>query len=246
MLTCGSIVSILSWHICEIWTIPSLPPPSSTNAPIGIILTTLPLITIPTSGLKVKSLIIFLAIAAPSWSLDVIVTTPLSWISISAPEASIIALICFPPGPITVPISSVGIVIVVMLGANGDKWSAGLVITFLISPKICSLPSLAWAKALLRVSFAIPLAFISIWRAVIPSSLPVTLKSISPRKSSIPWISVNTTGSLSGSVIIPIATPPIIHLTGTPAFIKAIEEPQVEPIDVEPLDSNTSEVTRIV
>ena len=81
---------------------------------------------------------------------------------------------------------------------------------------------------------------------MIPVSLPVTLKSISPRKSSIPWISVNTTGSLPGSVIIPIATPPIIHFTGTPAFIKAIEEPQVDAIDVEPFDSNTSDVTRIV
>ncbi len=59
-------------------------------------------------------------------------------------------------------------------------------------------------------------------------------------------MSVNTTGSLPSSVIIPIATPPIIHLTGTPAFINAIEEPQVEAIEVEPLDSKTSEVTRIV
>ncbi len=38
--------------------------------------------------------------------------------SISAPEASIIALICFPPGPITVPISSVGIVSVQICGAK--------------------------------------------------------------------------------------------------------------------------------
>ena len=42
-----------------------------------------------------------------------------------------------------VPISSVGIVIVVMLGANGESSLAGSVITFLISPKMCNLPSLA-------------------------------------------------------------------------------------------------------
>ena len=59
-------------------------------------------------------------------------------------------------------------------------------------------------------------------------------------------MSVNTTGSLPSSVIIPIATPPIMHFTGTPAFIKAIEEPQVEAIEVEPFDSKTSDVTRIV
>ena len=73
-----------------------------------------------------------------------------------------IALICFPPGPITVPMSSVGIVIVVMLGAYGDKCSAGAVIAFLISPKICSLPSFAWNNALRNVSFGMPFAFISI------------------------------------------------------------------------------------
>ena len=44
-------------------------------------------------------------------------------------------------------------------------------------------------------------------------------------------MSVRTT-SWSPSLIRPIATPPIIHLTGTPAFIRAIEVPQVEPIEV--------------
>ena len=37
-----------------------------------------------------------------------------------------------------------------------------------------------------------------------------------------------------------------MHFTGTPAFINAIDEPQVEAIDVEPFDSSTSDVTRIV
>ena len=52
--------------------------------------------------------------------------------------------------------------------------------------------------------------------------------------------------SSSGSLIRPIATPPIMHFTGTPAFINAIDVAQVEPIDVEPLDSSTSDVTLIV
>ena len=97
-----------------------------------------------------------------------------------------ISLICFPPGPITAPISSVGIVIVVMLGANGDNSLAGSVITSLILPKMCNLPSFAWNNARRNVSFGIPFAFISICNAVIPVSLPVTLKSMSPKKSSIP------------------------------------------------------------
>ena len=61
----------------------------------------------------------------------------------------------------------------------------------------------------------------------------------------MPWISVKTI-SVSPSLIRPIATPEIIHLTGTPASIRAMELAQVEPIDVEPLDSSTSDVTRIV
>ena len=48
-----------------------------------------------------------------------------------------------------------------MLGANGDI-GPGSVITSLIFDKICSLPSFACANALLKVSFAIPFAFISI------------------------------------------------------------------------------------
>ena len=42
-----------------------------------------------------------------------------------------------------------------------------------------------------------------------------------------------------------MATPPIIQCTGTPASINAIELAQVEPIEVEPFDSKTSEVTLI-
>ena len=44
----------------------------------------------------------------------------------------------------------------------------------------------------------------------------------------------------------PMAKPATAFLIGTPASIKASDEPQVEAIDEEPLDPKTSETTRMV
>ena len=49
-----------------------------------------------------------------------------------------------------------------MLGANGESSLAGSVIAFLISPKICNLPSLACAKASLNTSLVTPFTLISL------------------------------------------------------------------------------------
>ena len=89
-----------------------------------------------------------------------------------------------------------------------------------------------------------PVILMSICRAVIPSSVPATLKSMSPRWSSTPAMSVRTTWS-SPSLIRPIATPATGAETGTPAACSAIEDAQTEPIDEEPFDSSVSETTRI-
>ena len=88
-----------------------------------------------------------------------------------------------------------------------------------------------------------PEILMSICRAVIPSEVPATLKSMSPRWSSIPAMSVSTTWS-SPSLIRPIATPATGLDTGTPAAISAIDEAQTEPIDEDPFDSSVSETTR--
>ena len=106
---------------------------------------------------------------------------------------------------------------------------------------IKSLPFLACSSAVVRICLSIPLIFISIWIAVIPSVVPVTLKSISPRKSSIPWISVRTaTLPDSSSLIRPIATPATGALIGTPASIRESVLAQVLAIDDEPLLARTS------
>ena len=79
-----------------------------------------------------------------------------------------------------------------------------------------------------------------------PFSVPATLKSISPRWSSSPKISVKIAYELSSSRIKPIATPATGAFSGTPASIIEREPPQTDAMDEEPFDSVISETTRIV
>ena len=106
-------------------------------------------------------------------------------------------------------------------------------------------PSLAWRSALARISVDRPLALLSICSAVMPLSVPATLKSMSPRKSSRPWMSVRT-ATWSPSLMRPMAIPETGALIGTPASMSASVEPQTEPMEDEPLDSSTSDTMRIV
>ena len=77
--------------------------------------------------------------------------------------------------------------------------------------------------------------------AVMPFTVPATLKSMSPRKSSRPWMSVSTaTLPVSASLMRPMATPATGRLMGTPASIRARVEPQTEAMEVEPLEDRIS------
>ena len=134
--------------------------------------------------------------------------------------------------------------IVIILGAYLDNSGFGADIVFLISFNICILPALAWVNALANISLSIPAIFISICIAVIPFSVPATLKSISPKWSSIPCIS-ESTATLSSCFIRPIAIPATISFKGTPASSKDNVEPHTLPWDVEPLELNTSDTTLI-
>src|SRR5919202_5927828 len=78
-----------------------------------------------------------------------------------------------------------------------------------------------------------------------PSEVPATLKSMSPRWSSTPAMSVSTTYS-SPSLIRPMATPATGALIGTPASISDSDEPHTEAIDDDPLDSKMSDTPRMV
>ena len=90
-------------------------------------------------------------------------------------------------------------------------------------------------------------SLMSSWTAVTPSSVPATLKSMSPNASSIPAMSVSTLYSLASGVDIkPIAIPATGALIGTPASISANVEAQTDACEVEPFEASTSETTRIV
>ena len=128
----------------------------------------------------------------------------------------------------------------VIFGAVSARASLEDPIALDISFKIWIRPSFACPKAISIISFVIEVILISIWRLVIPSTVPATLKSISPRWSSSPRISDKTEKS-SFSLISPIAIPATGFLIGTPASIKAKEAPHTVAIDDEPFDSVTSE-----
>jgi len=106
----------------------------------------------------------------------------------------------------------------------------------------------------LFVSFSILFTLMSIWKAVMPSASPATLKSMSPSASSEPRMSVRTTErggeddepSTPGSKISPIATPAMGRLSGTPASSMARHPPQTEAMEEEPLDSVMVDSTRMV
>ena len=90
-----------------------------------------------------------------------------------------------------------------------------------------------------------PSILMSIWIEVMPCSVPATLKSMSPRWSSLPRMSVRI-ATLSPSLISPIATPAQAALIGTPASIRASDPPQTVAIEDDPFDSRISETIRRV
>src|SRR5262245_13723757 len=68
---------------------------------------------------------------------------------------------------------------------------------------------------------------------------------MSPTESSLPRMSVSTTNRPSGSLMRPIAAPATGAEIGTPASMSASVEPQVDAIDVEPLDDMHSDTSRM-
>ena len=170
-------------------------------------------------------------------------TRPSSSTSMSAPVTSTIFLMTLPPEPMTSRILSGSIWMVMMRGAYLEIVARGSGRHSSILPMMNIRPSLAWARALVRISRSMPGILISIWMAVTPFSVPATLKSMSPRKSSMPWMSVSTVTS-SPSLMRPMAQPATGAVMGTPASIRDRVEAQTEPIEVEPLDSMASDTRR--
>ncbi len=211
---------------------------------MGITRITVPTNTSPAEGLKTIASIMALACRAFSPDREDTVTVPSSLMSTLAPVCSVMALIFLPPGPITIPIISGSILKVINCGAYFDMVARGVSMVASIFSRMCRRAGLAWLMASAITLMGSPVIFMSICRAVMPLSVPATLKSMSPRKSSMPWMSVRMRTS-SPSLIRPMAAPLTGLVIGTPASISERVEPQTEPMEVEPLEDSTSDTTRI-
>ena len=157
---------------------------------------------------------------------------------IVAPVSSCICWIILPPGPITAPINSLGISIWMMRGTCGFISARGSEIVSIMHLRMCSRPALACIRAFSRISKLKPSHLISICVAVKPLGVPVVLKSMSPRWSSSPRISLSTAYfSSPGFLIRPIAIPDTGAFIGTPASMRARVPAHTVAIEEEPFDS---------
>ena len=103
------------------------------------------------------------------------------------------ARIVSPPLPITMPIFSGSILTVEIRGAFSASSARASEIVSAILSRMNSRACFAWASACRMISCVTPVILMSIWSAVTPSRVPATLKSMSPRWSSAPWMSVRIT-----------------------------------------------------
>ena len=93
----------------------------------------------------------------------------------------------------TIPMNSGLILIVEIRGAWSRSCSRDSGIASSIRSRMNSRASLACERAFRMISCVTPVILMSIWSAVTPSRVPATLKSMSPRWSSAPWMSVRIT-----------------------------------------------------
>ena len=162
---------------------------------------------------------------------------------ICAPVSSWIELIIAPLGPMTAPILSTGILTTVTRGANG-LISSGPSMASAMTSRMCRRASRACVSAAPSTSDGMPSSLVSSWSAVTNSLVPATLKSMSPKASSAPRMSVSATYSVLPSTVSdtrPIAIPATGARSGTPALSRASVDAQTEPIEVEPLDDSASD-----
>ena len=172
-------------------------------------------------------------------------TEPSSSTLISVLVSSWILRIIEPPLPMMSRMRSGLTLMVVMRGAKSLIWPRVSGITSSILSRMNRRARSACARPCRMIASLMPLTLMSIWSAVIPSRVPVTLKSMSPNASSLPRMSVRTAKRPSGSLMRPIAAPATGALIGTPASMSASVEPHVDAIDVDPFDVTDSDTSRM-
>ena len=126
--------------------------------------------------------------------------------------------------------------------------SSGTSMAAAITSRMCSRASRAWVSALASTWAGMPSSLVSSWIAVTNSRVPATLKSMSPKASSAPRMSVSAAYSVFPSMVSetrPIAIPATGARSGTPAFSIARVEAHTDPIEVEPFEPSASDTWRI-
>jgi len=161
----------------------------------------------------------------------------------SAPVSSVISLMILPLGPMTSPILSTGMYSVMTRGALGFISGRGAGISSVMTCRTCRRASLAWARASPSRLAEMPASLVSSCRAVTNSLVPATLKSMSPKASSAPRMSVSVVVWPSW-LINPMAMPATGACSGTPPSISDSVEAHTLAIDVEPLEDSTSLTSR--
>ena len=115
---------------------------------------------------------------------------PSSSTEMSAPVSAWMALMTLPFGPMTSPILSIGISKQTTFGAVSPTSARGSAMAFFMTSRIARRASLACCRAWARTSAGRPSILVSSCRAVTNSDVPATLKSMSPKASSVPRMSV--------------------------------------------------------
>ena len=182
--------------------------------------------------------------AAPSFDpMLTVPTTPSSDTDTSAPVSDVIVLMTLPFGPITSPILSIGISKLMIFGAVSRTSARGSAIAASITSRIFMRASRAWSSACASTSAGRPSILVSSCSAVTKSRVPATLKSMSPKASSVPRMSVSVV-YLPSAYTRPIAMPATGARSGTPPSIIDSVEPHTDAIEVEPFELRTSETMR--
>ena len=117
-------------------------------------------------------------------------TMPSSSTVMSAPVSCWMALMTLPLGPMTSPILSIGISKLTIFGAVAPTSARGSAMAAFMTSRIVRRASLACCSAAASTSAGRPSILVSSCRAVTNSAVPATLKSMSPKASSAPRMSV--------------------------------------------------------
>ena len=177
-------------------TSPSRPGRMFTNAPNLVMLTTRPLYTAPSSAVGGSTIARMRDFASSTFELSgepmvTMPTAPSSLTAMSAPVSCWMVLMTLPFGPMTSPTLSSGMVKETIFGAVAATSGRGAESAEFMLSRMVMRASRACCNAAAKTSAGMPSILVSSCSAVTASAVPATLKSMSPKASSAPRMSVS-------------------------------------------------------